>query len=203
MENIILRKGSDESQIKAYFTKVLELKKTGEEFPVDLDAVWPIIYHAKKKAVFELLHTKDDFGNLRYIERIDYQTSPQKVQAGKHNKTIVNKYYLSVSGLEWFIARKVRPVFEVYRQVFHSAVALQQQLSWHGLPTIYNAGVVYVSYMGVLRMCHYSTYSGAVATRKRMHSTQFAKFFNQNFITVAFAELLRQQSEVRQLALTL
>lgn len=30
-----------------------------------------------------------------------------------------NKYYLTVSCLEYFIARKVRNVFDVYRQVFH------------------------------------------------------------------------------------
>ena len=32
-----------------------------------------------------------------------------------------NIYMLSVPCLEFFIARKVRPVFEVYRQVFHTA----------------------------------------------------------------------------------
>ena len=36
-------------------------------------------------------------------------------------------YMLSTSCLEYFIARKVRPVFEVYRQVFHKAVKPQVQ----------------------------------------------------------------------------
>ena len=49
-------------------------------------------------------------------------------QNGKVIKTaeiqngITADYYLSTSCLEYFIARKVRPVFEVYRQVFHKAV---------------------------------------------------------------------------------
>lgn len=38
---------------------------------------------------------------------------------GGNNKV---DYKLSVSCLEFFIARKVRPVFEVYRQVFHKAI---------------------------------------------------------------------------------
>lgn len=39
----------------------------------------------------------------------------------------MEKYYLSVSCLEFFIARKVRPVFEVYRQVFHRVAEGQQK----------------------------------------------------------------------------
>lgn len=35
-------------------------------------------------------------------------------------------FMLSVSCLEFFIARKVRPVFEVYRKVFHKVVDMVQ-----------------------------------------------------------------------------
>lgn len=38
---------------------------------------------------------------------------------GGNNKV---DYYLTVSCMEFFIARKVRPVFEVYRKVFHHTV---------------------------------------------------------------------------------
>lgn len=37
------------------------------------------------------------------------------------------KYYLSVSCLEFFIARKIRAVFEVYRQVFHKVAEKPQK----------------------------------------------------------------------------
>ena len=79
-----------------------------------------MLYGSKKKAVNELRNTKNEDGTPRYLESIDYQALNQKVQAGPGLSTIHN-YTLSVSCLEWFIARKVRSVFEVYRKVFHGA----------------------------------------------------------------------------------
>lgn len=37
----------------------------------------------------------------------------------------INEYKLSVSCLEYFIVKKVRPVFEVYRKVFHKTTTMQ------------------------------------------------------------------------------
>lgn len=113
-----LKKTSTENEIKIYFQKILELKQANDDFPVDLDEVWPLVYAAKNKAVNELLHSKNDNGTSRYIEGVDYQALNQKVQAGTGTSKKIN-YKLSVPCLEWFIARKVRPVFEVYRQIFH------------------------------------------------------------------------------------
>lgn len=117
--SIALTKSSAENEIKAYFKKVLELKQTGEEFPVNLELVWPLVYPRKDHAVRDL---KDNF-----IEDIDYQVFPifgeqDERQWGGNNKV---DYHISVSCMEFFIARKVRPVFEVYRKVFHR-VAEQQ-----------------------------------------------------------------------------
>lgn len=128
-----LTKQSSESEIKAYFIQVLNLARSKEEFPVDLDEVWPLVYATKGKAV-QTLKSSDLF-----MEGIDYQIFNQKVknsddiyQNGKksdntevNNKNhfcvgrSTNTYKLSVPCLEYLIARKVRPVFEVYRQVFH------------------------------------------------------------------------------------
>jgi hypothetical protein len=82
--------------------------------------VWPLVYAGKNKAVNELLNTENEDGTPRYIQGVDYQALDQMVQAGPglSKKTI---YKLSIPCMEWFIARKVRPVFEVYRQVFHRA----------------------------------------------------------------------------------
>ena len=123
MENITLNKKTNKQQIVLYFQKIYELSQSGEEFPVDLDKVWMLVYSARNKAVNELKNTKDEFGNKRFIKDIDYQALDQKVQAGPgtSTKTI---YKLSLSGLEWFIARKVRAVFEVYRTVFHQTKEL-------------------------------------------------------------------------------
>ena len=116
-----LHKSSAPEQVKTYFEKVFELKQSGNKFPVDFDEVWPLVYSAKNKAVNELTETTDEFGNLRYFKDVDYQALDQMVKAGPglSKKT---KYYLSVPCLEWFIARKVRAVFDVYRHVFESAV---------------------------------------------------------------------------------
>ena len=129
---IQLTKQSSDSEIKAYFIQVLNLSRSKEEFPVNLDEVWALAYKEKGKAV-RALRT-----NELFVEGIDYQVftpNGQKVdgvfaQNGKKSDDAQdegrnvggrpqNTYMLSVPCLEFFIARKVRPVFEVYRQVFH------------------------------------------------------------------------------------
>ena len=114
MANIVLTKESNENEIKAYFNAVLRLTESREEFPVNLDEVWPLVYSEKGKAVRAL---KEDF-----IEGIDFKTLAQNgKQDSKNGWGGSNRidYYLTVPCMEFFIARKVRPVFEVYRQVFH------------------------------------------------------------------------------------
>lgn len=123
-----LTKQSSEAEIKAYFCAVLNLAKSNEEFPVNLDDVWPLVYSRKDKAVRAL----KEGGS--FFEGIDYQPLPQngerledkplaqngkRLASGKFNGENKVTYMLSVPCLEFFIARKVRPVFEVYRQVFH------------------------------------------------------------------------------------
>ena len=117
-----LTKQSSEAEIKAYFSAVLNLSESDEEFPVNLDDVWPLVYSRKDKAVRALQ------SNDLFMKGIDYQVLPQN---GENSKDLpqnggkpkegrpVDTYMLSVPCLEFFIARKVRPVFEVYRQVFH------------------------------------------------------------------------------------
>lgn len=131
-----LTKQSSDSEIKAYFIQVLNLSRSKEEFPVNLDEVWPLVYSRRDKAVRALRS-----GEI-FMEGIDYQVFPQngeksdtfshlggKVQDDDKNEkpkgsfSVMgrpqNTYMLSVPCLEYLIARKVRPVFEVYRQVFH------------------------------------------------------------------------------------
>lgn len=116
MANIILSKESSNNELKCYFEAVLKLSQSDNEFPINLNDVWMLAYSEKGKAVRAL---KKDF-----IEGLDYHLA----QNGKVIKTdeikngITANYLLSTSCLEYFIARKVRPVFEVYRQVFHKAV---------------------------------------------------------------------------------
>ena len=115
-----LTKQSTDQEIKAYFEEVLRMSKDSEEFPVNLDDVWPLVYSRKDKAVRALKE-----GEL-FIEGIDYIPLPQngeRLYNGQFDGGNQVTYMLSVPCLEFFIARKVRSVFEVYRQVFHKVAS--------------------------------------------------------------------------------
>jgi hypothetical protein len=119
-----LSKGSTSEELKTYFTKVFELKQSGKEFPVDLEMVWPLVYERKDAAIDAL---KGDFG---FMEGLDYNLL-QKGKVVKSNELkngIKIDVELSVPCLEFFIARKIRPVFEVYRQVLHQRVEEKAKL---------------------------------------------------------------------------
>lgn len=123
---IQLTKKSSESEIKAYFEGIAKLMQSNEPFPVNLEDVWQLVYSTKGKAVQTLKRSE------LFIEGIDYQIFNQKVKkSGVFNQEEKNLdfmgrptqvFMLSVPCLEFFIARKVRPVFEVYRKVFHKVV---------------------------------------------------------------------------------
>lgn len=112
MCNIVL---SDDLSIRSYFEKVLNLSKLGDKFPVNLDDVWPLVYSAKEKAVRALVSSD------QFMQGIDYEilaTNGENTTAGRP----VNVYMISISCMEYFIARKVRSVFNVYRDVFHKVI---------------------------------------------------------------------------------
>lgn len=107
-----LTKQSTDQEIKAYFEEVLRMSRDSEEFPVNLDDVWPLVYSRKDKAVRALQ------SNDLFMQNVDYQVLPQngensgvlarnggKVQNGRPTEI----YMLSIPCLEFFIARKVRP----------------------------------------------------------------------------------------------
>lgn len=117
-----LTKSSSSEEIKVYFNAILKLAKASEEFPVNLDEVWPLVYTRRDSAIDAL---RRDF-----IENEDYTTVRNSPEGGKFASI---DYYLTVSCLEYFIVKKVRPVFEVYRKVFHKAAEYTKQLK---APTI-------------------------------------------------------------------
>ena len=120
-----LTKQSTAQEIKAYFEEVLKLSKDSKEFPVNLEEVWPLVYAEKGKAVRALK------SNELFVEGIDFILLAKNGKQEGNNGKQVNSwggnnqvtYMLSVPCLEFFIARKVRPVFEVYRQVFHKVAS--------------------------------------------------------------------------------
>jgi phage antirepressor YoqD-like protein len=111
--------------IRAYFEKVRELHKSGIEFPVDLDDVWPLVYGRKSIATEALL--KD------WKEGVGFEVLQKNLKNSKGGRPSII-YKLSTKCFEYFIARKVNAVFEVYRQVFH-IVADQADLAINAGPS--------------------------------------------------------------------
>lgn len=125
-ESLILTKESVPSDIERYFRGVLALDQQDKVFSVNLDDVWQLAYSRKDNAVRAL---KANFmENVDYIaiQKSENSSLPQNAEQdwGGNNKV---DYYITSACLEYFVARKVRPVFEVYRRVFHHAVAQVQQ----------------------------------------------------------------------------
>lgn len=87
----------------------------------------------------DLIKTKadlfnDSVNNINSNQTSDNKSLDQNIkQDGKSSWGGQNKikYYLTVSCLEFFIARKIRAVFEVYRQVFHKVAEKPQKAIVH------------------------------------------------------------------------
>lgn len=115
MANTALTLQSSNEELKAYFEAVCRIADTNsDEFPINLDEVWPLLYSEKSKAVRALT------SNDQFIENVDYKVLTQ-IGENPLGGRPTNEYHLTTSCFEFFIARKVRPVFEIYRQVFHAA----------------------------------------------------------------------------------
>lgn len=109
------------SVIRNYFQYIFVLSKSGEEFPVNLEDVFYLAYSRKDHAIDALKNDEV------FMQDVDYQVFPQIREnlSGGRPKDV---YKLSIPCLEFFIARKVRPVFEVYRQVFHQVPNVARQV---------------------------------------------------------------------------
>lgn len=111
-----LSKDSKPNELKIYFGKIFELRRSGKEFPVNLNEVWPLVYGRKQEAVRVL---KSEFieGEDFIAQKPDSERLRKNAQSGGDLKNV--DYYLSVPCLEYFIAKRMKPVFDVYRKVFH------------------------------------------------------------------------------------
>lgn len=119
--NVILSKDSNPSDIERYFRGVLALDQQEKVFSVNLDDVWQLVYSERGKAVRAL--------KANFIENVDFLPLAQNGKRSDDGRFAGGgtDYYLTSACLEYFVARKVRPVFEVYRRVFHHAVSQVQQ----------------------------------------------------------------------------
>lgn len=103
-------------EVKSYFTSLynLVLEKGEDEFCVDLDDVFHYAYKAKKEAVRAL--TKSDV----FINGYDYIVVRKAAQGQFDSKT---KILMTMRCFEFFIVKKNRTLFEVYRSIFHFVLA--------------------------------------------------------------------------------
>lgn len=117
-----LDKGCGEKQLRDYFNGLLVLYKSGDKFPIDLDDVWMLVYSEKSKAVRAL--------KKAFMEGDDYvPLAPNGERTGGkfNSETMKVTYKLSVPCFEYFIAKKVREVFDVYRKVFRKVATGEVQ----------------------------------------------------------------------------
>lgn len=140
-----LTKTSSQEELKQYFAGIMALSKSEDPFPVNLDDVWPLVYERKDHAVRDLKESGIFFEGEDYTSekdgtiftkfgenKSDEETIFPKFGENKSEDSFeekvetrgrkAEKYYLTTSCLEYLIARKVRPVFEVYRKVLHFAM---------------------------------------------------------------------------------
>lgn len=118
MNEIVLSKSSGSDELKRYFLAILQLSESGNEFPINLDDVWPLAYSQKRDAMRQLQSSQ-------FIEGVDFIVcqNGKAVSINNLQYGIKAEVKITVSCMEYLIARKVRAVFEVYRQVFHKAVS--------------------------------------------------------------------------------
>ena len=67
-----LTKASSNEEIKAYFNAILKLAKASDQYPVNLDEVWPLVYERKDNAVKALVRD--------FIENDDYKLIRRKAE---------------------------------------------------------------------------------------------------------------------------
>lgn len=142
-----LTKESSQEELRAYFALVLDYAKTQDEFPVDLDDVWPLVYSMKQHAVAALRESDVFFEGEDFVSEksktISTENRENKSECSSEGKVETRgrkeeKYFLTTSTFEFFIARRVRPVFEVYRRCLHAMARRDADFLWAAIdPTFY------------------------------------------------------------------
>lgn len=155
-----LTRNMGSNEVKTYFSKVFELKQSGKEFPVNLEEVWPLVYAQKGKALATL---KSDFveGDDFYLSQMGKVVTFKELQNG-----VKIDAFLSVSCLEYFIARKEKTIFDVYRTVFHKTI---NQLT----SSTNSQEIIFTNYCKSCRAIGMSTESGAYWKRPQRYPNEF------------------------------
>ncbi len=112
-EGIVLQTGQSIvlDQVRGYFEFLFEAEASGDSFPVDFEKVWPMAYPVKSTAKRALVNSEFFLEGEDYIFNRNVENS-RRSQVGRPKDEI----HLSIRCFEFFAARKLRPIFEIYRQ---------------------------------------------------------------------------------------
>ena len=96
-------------EVRAYFDGLFAAEQSGEQFPVNMDDVWPFAFVTKGEAKSALLKATEfvegqDFGVIRQM--------PENPQGGRPTELI----QMTTECMEVVFARRSRPIFDVYRK---------------------------------------------------------------------------------------
>ena len=106
---------STEINLQAYFAQVRERYESGEKFPYDVEELVGVAYANKSDAVKAVLNECLQDFTVKLFTKDD-----DTAFGGKRS---IKKYFLSPSAFEFLVARRCRPLFEVYHRVFHAALS--------------------------------------------------------------------------------
>ena len=133
-----LTKDSPREILKNYFKGIIALSRSQNKYPVDLDDVWPLFYTRKSDAVYELRHggrfyEEDDYIVLKSNELIlrNFPQNKSNIEEGvkiENRGRKEDKYYLTLSCVEYLVVRRFRPAFNVYRLFLQSRLNLNEGL---------------------------------------------------------------------------
>ena len=114
---IVLKSGAlaPPDRVREYFAYLFDAEERGDEFPVDLDAVWMMAYTTKFNAKRALIEDEQFYEGEDYLLLRNEEQSKVNV-AGHGGGLNRERIQLSLGCFEFFVARKSRPVFEIYRQ---------------------------------------------------------------------------------------
>jgi hypothetical protein len=189
-----LGKNAAPEALKAYFTEVFRLEQSGKRFPANLDSVWPLAYGRKEEAVRTL---KSDFieGEDFIAQRPDYEVLRRNAENPLGGRPAV-AYFLSTPCLEYLVAKRVKPIFEVYRQVFHRAV-------YGDAPRRIIDGSAYYGYDSLLQSLGMRVKMGNYWKRMRRNPQEFNRENGVVYVSQAYAGSIRRSAEAyRDYALT-
>lgn len=102
-----LSENSSNVELREYFAFVFSESREPNSFPADLDVLWPIAYKRKSSAVREL--------KLHFPEGEYYIVKKAAEHGCQPDGRMLDKYYLSLVGFEFFIIRHSRKIWELLK----------------------------------------------------------------------------------------